>query len=295
MRFGLGRVRRALVAVSLCGAVLASVAAHAAEAPVSGTFKGNGKPAKLAFASAQVREAFNDKPAVVLIFTEKDHSKDAKPAWNAGFGRLGSALVVSIFEDGGIFGCEIAHAAHTEGSFSSIGAVEIKDFKIADGKVSGRMTSAGEQTFFKRTWEVDLAFNVPLPKDAFKPAGKPVAEKPITPANTPSDKPVTVKPVVAAINAHTLPPANATDVEMKQGGGFIDWKSPQDVKTATDAFIKQLAAQGWKKEGSDLITPKSVILRRKQGEASLVVFVKPEGTGSKVSIHSKGLSWEAKQ
>src|SRR5213076_1913343 len=51
---------------------------------VTGVFKGNGKDAKIAYVSAHWREPFGDKPSIVLLFTEKDHSKDKKPDFNAG-------------------------------------------------------------------------------------------------------------------------------------------------------------------------------------------------------------------
>jgi hypothetical protein len=90
---------------------------------VTGIFKGNGKDAKLAYVSAHWREAFGDKPSMVLVFTEKDHSKDKKPDFNAGFGKFGSALIVSLHEDGDIFGCEVVHSALKHQNFSSIGKI----------------------------------------------------------------------------------------------------------------------------------------------------------------------------
>ena len=62
---------------------------------VSGIFKGNGKEAKLAHVSARWGEPFNDKPGIVLVFTEKDHSKESKPEISASFGNFGSALIIS--------------------------------------------------------------------------------------------------------------------------------------------------------------------------------------------------------
>ena len=59
------------------------------KAEVSGIFKGNGKDSKIAFVSAHWREPFNDKPGIRLILTEKDHSRDPKPDFNAAFGRFG--------------------------------------------------------------------------------------------------------------------------------------------------------------------------------------------------------------
>ena len=91
---------------------------------VTGTFKGNGKEAKISFVSAHWREPFNDKPSIVLVFTEKDHSKDNKPDFNAAFEKFGSALIISLHEDGGIFGCQVVHSAISKKGFSSTGQIQ---------------------------------------------------------------------------------------------------------------------------------------------------------------------------
>src|SRR5262249_49686260 len=101
---------------------------------VSGVFKGNGKEAKLAYVSAHWREPFGDKPSMDLVFTEKDHSKDKKPDLNASFGRFGSALIISLHEDGEIFGCQVVHSAHQKQGFSSIGSIHTNDFTFEDGR-----------------------------------------------------------------------------------------------------------------------------------------------------------------
>ncbi|PYK98500.1 MAG: hypothetical protein DME32_14140, partial [Verrucomicrobia bacterium] len=72
---------------------------------VTGIFKGNGKDARLAYVSARWGEPFGGKPGIVLVFTERDHSKDPKPDFNAVFGKFGSALIISLHEDGDIYGC----------------------------------------------------------------------------------------------------------------------------------------------------------------------------------------------
>ena len=100
---------------------------------VTGVFKGNGKEAKLAHMSAHWREPFSNQPSMVLVFTEKDHSKDKKPDFDAGFGKFGSALIISLHEDGDIFGCEVVHTAHKKQGFSSIGQIKTNDFQFADG------------------------------------------------------------------------------------------------------------------------------------------------------------------
>ena len=111
---------------------------------VTGVFKGNGKEAKLAYVSAHWREPFDDKPSIVLVFTEKDHSKDTKPDFNAAFGKFGSALIISLHEDGGIFGCQVVHTAHAKKGFSSIGQIKTDNFKFEDGKVEGELTTDGQ-------------------------------------------------------------------------------------------------------------------------------------------------------
>src|SRR5215467_3717968 len=149
---------------------------------VTGVFKGNGKDAKLAYISAHWREPFGDKPSIVLVFTEKDHSKDKKPDFNAGFGRFGSALIVSLHEDGDIFGCEVAHNALKHQNFSSIGKIQTNDFEYADGQVKGELATDGPADVFGETWEVNLKFVAPLgeiPKE-FQPAVSKQAEESAT-------------------------------------------------------------------------------------------------------------------
>src|SRR4030095_11727914 len=128
----------------------------------TGVFKGQGKGAKLAYVSAHWREPFGDKPSIVLVFTEKDHSKDKKPDFNAGFGKFGSALIVSLHEDGDIFGCEVAHSALKHQNFSSIGKIQTNNFEYADGKVQGELTTDGPADIFGETWEVNVKFVAPL-------------------------------------------------------------------------------------------------------------------------------------
>src|SRR6266516_3980832 len=157
---------------------------------VTGVFKGNGKEAKLAHVSAQWREPFSNQPSMVLVFTEKDHSKDKKPDFDAGFGKFGSALVVSLHEDGDIFGCQVVHTAHKKQGFSSIGQIKTNNFEFADGKVQGELTTDGQAEVFGETWEVNLKFVAPLgeiPKE-FQIADSEKPEKDAT------DKPATTKP-----------------------------------------------------------------------------------------------------
>jgi hypothetical protein len=130
---------------------------------IDGKFTGEGKLAKLT--SLTVKKGENDrKDRYILMFTEKvPKPKDSDMA--AMFGDLGDALVITMKPDGKITNCLVAHSAHKEkGGFQSIGEIEFKDLKMADGKISGKLTTSGEQKAFGKTWEVDLKFSAPLPK-----------------------------------------------------------------------------------------------------------------------------------
>ena len=118
---------------------------------VTGVFKGNGKDAKLVYVSAHWKQPFGDKPSMDLVFTEKDHSKDNKPDFNAGFWKFGSALIISLHDDGEIFGCQVVHSAYKKQGFSSIGSIHANDFTFENGKVEGELTTDGQVDTFGET------------------------------------------------------------------------------------------------------------------------------------------------
>ena len=270
---------------------------------VTGVFKGNGKDAKLAYVSPHWREPIGDKPSIVLVFTEKDHSKDKKPDFNAGFGKFGSALIVSLHEDGDIFGCEVAHTALKHQNFSSIGKINTNDFEYADGQVKGELTTDGAADVFGETWEVNVKFVAPLgeiPKE-FQPAAPKEAEQDTT------DKQVTTEPTTELSEKAPPKPAqdklNVKDLSLTKDAADFDYKalveqfsfkSKTNVKSVCAELATNLKAQGWTKQGSDLITPGSSILKRKRGDAELTIFVKPESGGSTVQVMTEGLSWDEK-
>jgi len=270
---------------------------------VTGIFKGNGKDAKLAYVSAHWREPFGDKPSIVLVFTEKDHSKDKKPDFNAGFGKFGSALIVSLHEDGDIFGCEVAHSALKHQNFSSIGKINTNDFEYADGQVKGELATGGPADVFGETWEVNLKFVAPLgevPKE-FQPTAAKGSEEnatdksATTESTTDLSEKSAAKPAKDQLNAKDLAlTKDASDVEYKGLVEQLGFKSKANVKSACTELSANLKAQGWTKQDSDLITPASAILKRKLRDAELTIFVKPEGGGSEVKKMTEGLAWDDK-
>jgi hypothetical protein len=278
---------------------------------VTGVFKGNGKEAKLAYVSARWREPFGDKPSMDLVFTEKDHSKDKKPDFNAAFGKFGSALIISLHDDGDIFGCQVVHSAHQKQGFSSIGSIHTNDFTFEGGKVEGELTTDGQVDTFGETWEVKIKFVAPLgeiPKE-FQVADSKKEEKPASTQSTKKsattdsddddnddeDHDAAAKPKGAGLNAKDLAlTKDASDVDYKALVEHIGFKSKANVKSACAELSANLKAQGWTKQGSDLITPASAILKRKRGDAELTIFVKPEGGGSEVKMMTEGLAWDEK-
>jgi len=278
---------------------------------VTGVFEGNGKEAKLAYVSAHWREPFGDKPSMDLVFTEKDHSKDKKPDLNAAFGRFGSALIISLHEDGEIFGCQVVHNAHKRQGFSSIGSIHTNDFTFEGGKVEGELTTDGQVDTFGETWEVKIKFVTPLgeiPKEFQLPESK-KEEKPATTespkksATADSDEDddddedfdddAVAQPKAAGLNVKDLAlTKDATDVDYKALVEHVVFKSSSNVKNVCKELAANLKAQGWTNDGRDMVQPQSSILKRKRGQASLTIFVKPENGGSEVRMFTKGLSWD---
>jgi hypothetical protein len=254
---------------------------------VSGKFLGDGKDGKIQFLVVQDREAFNDKPAIRLIFTEKNPGSSQKPDFDAAFKRLGSALIISVFKDGGIFGCEVAHTAHPKSPFSALGEIKMKNFKVTDTTVSGQVTTGGTLDAFGQKWDVDLTFSAPLPKGAFAaaaPTPKPAEEKEEEEA----------KPTGPKIPVAKLPlPAGALDVEYKKTVEHINFRSDASVSAVAGDFSKKLKQEGWKESSGSLMNPKNAILKRELNGAELTIMVQPASSGCTVKIFTKGLDWSA--
>jgi hypothetical protein len=266
---------------------------------VTGVFKGNGKDAHLAYVSARWGEPFSGKTGIVLVFTEKDHSAATKPDNVAMFGKFGDALIISLHEDGDIYGCQVAHSALKNKGFSSSGSIETSGFTYDAGKVEGELMTNGPVDAFGETWEVKLKFVAPLgeiPKE-FQVAESadtkqgPTKSKKSEAAES-DEKPAT-KPAVPSLSVKDLAlTKDASDFEYTALVQQMSFKSKLPVKNACAELAVNLKGQGWAKDGSDLITANSSILTRKRGPASLTIFVKPDNGGSEVKMMTKGLSWE---
>ncbi len=293
------KITALILAVSIASPVLAETgtadakpAAKNLDAPVKplveGKFIGNEKPAELKFVTVEGHERFSDKEAITLIFTEKDPAKSKKPSFDASFGKLGSALVINVHHDGGIFGCQVSHSAHSKRGFSSVGRIKTNGFTIAGGNVSGQITTGGVLEFFGDKWDVDLKFAAPLPDSLRNPS--PAVEKPVEKPKAEEKAP---KPVAGPlISASKLPlPADAADVDFKALVKQIHCTSKLPVDAVTKDLSARLKAQGWKVGKGNLQGKKNAILMWEQGDAKLTIFIQPSATGSTVKIMADGLDW----
>ena len=135
----------------------------AADSEVSGIFKGNDQPAKLAFVSAHKGTPLRGQETIKLVFTEKDHSKDEQADLKALFGDYGGALVIGIQLDGKVVTCDVRHEAHKQKPISSPTSVKMSEFKNENGQLSGKLATDGKAEAFGETWEVNLTFKTKAP------------------------------------------------------------------------------------------------------------------------------------
>jgi hypothetical protein len=148
-----------------CGLAVFMTALWAAP-PFEGTYSANGKNAKLAFLIAKKGDPFSGNPTTILIFSEKDASKDPRPDFHAQMGDLGDALVIRLMKDGDkwdVIGSEFAHSALKHSGASGTGIVGVSDVTVANGEISGHLTTHANADLFDEPLAIDLRFHVKQP------------------------------------------------------------------------------------------------------------------------------------
>jgi hypothetical protein len=139
-----------------------SLLVRAANQPaLTGTYTVDNADGKLGFVRAVKGTAF-DEPATVIVFSQKDASRQAKPDDSAMFGKLGNALVVTISTDGNIVGTEVIHSK-LQAPVSSSGDLKLENYQVTNGKVSGHLSTSGAKEMFDHKWQVDLTFATAAP------------------------------------------------------------------------------------------------------------------------------------
>ena len=269
---------------------------------VTGKFIGDGNAAAIKFVLVEERDGFDGKAAMRLIFTEKDPAAAKNPSFDAAFRKFGSALVLSMFYDGKIFGCEVAHSAHKKSGFSSVGEIKMTEFKVAGGNVTGHVTTGGTLDAFDQKWEVDLTFAAPLPEKLRTAGGAPAkpgvpptapGETPAKPARTSKAEKAAKVAATATVSARSLPlPKDAADVQYKAPVKQIHLTSGQPVAAVTGELSAALKQQGWKDGAGGLKGPKNAILKRELGDAKLTIMIHEAPSGSTIKIFADGLNWD---
>ena len=169
--------------------------------------------------------------------------------------------------------------------------------------MEGELTTNGQIDTFGETWEVKLKFVAPLgeipkefqapePQKEEKPASKP-DNKPSTKDGDDDDDATTAQPKTGGLKVKELAlTKDAAEVEYKKAVEHVLFKSKSNVKSVCAELASNLKAQGWASDGPDMLQPQSSILKRKRGDATLTIFVKPANGGSEVQMLTEGLNWE---
>jgi hypothetical protein len=275
---------------------------------VTGEFVGNGKKASIQFISVRHHEKFNGKRAITILFTEKEHPKDSKAETKAVFGEYGSAIILHVNENGGIFGCEIAHTAHAKSPFTSLGEIAMNEFDMSTGNAKGQVTTPGELDTFGQKWSVDLKFAAPLPAESIKEmTAKEEEDDEKSPLEKRMDdeddededddfsakkKPSREKEIVPTLKIVDLPlPASAKDIQYKALVKQFTFQSEQKIPALAAEVQKTFAGKGWKSAASPLIRATSAIIELTQGEARLTLMMKPKGNGTETLVMTRNLDW----
>jgi hypothetical protein len=130
---------------------------------VTGTYVGNGKEARLAHVLVVPQEPFEGETAYTIILSEKDPAGVEKPDFDAMFGKLGHALVISLTRKGAIFSTQVCHQALEKSGFSAVGPLLVEGFKIEGKQLSARFYTKKEDEFFGDKWSADLTVKATLP------------------------------------------------------------------------------------------------------------------------------------
>jgi len=160
-----GNAMKPAIRLLIC-CVLALFMTALSAAPFEGTYSANGNNAKLAFLVAKKGDPFSGNPTTILVFSEKDASKDPRPDFHAQMGDLGDALVIRLMKDGDkwdVIGSEFAHSALKHSGASGTGIVSVSDVTVANGEISGHLMTHPNADLFDEPLVVDLRFHLKQP------------------------------------------------------------------------------------------------------------------------------------
>jgi hypothetical protein len=155
---------RTILSTIVCA--MLALPAIAIGASINGKYLANGKDASMTHVMAVKGKPYINHPTTVLIFSEKDASAAANPDMDAFFGKLGAALVVTVYQDKdgwSVIGSDFYHPSLKDHRASATGVLKAGDMKVANGEISGRIFSAPGADLFDEPIQVDERFSVKMP------------------------------------------------------------------------------------------------------------------------------------
>ncbi|MEZ5464367.1 MAG: hypothetical protein R3F22_03865 [Lysobacteraceae bacterium] len=148
---------------AIAAALLLASAARAGDS-ASGSITANGTATTLTHVRAMAGEPYNGDDVVQLVISEKDASGSEDPMMDVMFDRLGAAISVKLRKkDMSVIGCVVSHPSLKRSGINVIGQIQPKDVALADGRLSGRLTTDEPVEFFDDTFEVALSFDAAVP------------------------------------------------------------------------------------------------------------------------------------
>jgi hypothetical protein len=157
-------------AANQASAAPAAAPATASSAPVSGVYTADGKPAVLTDISTQKDDPYDGVPVTLVVMTVQSQHGEAAASDDAHNGKFGDALIIRVEPDGTVIGSDFVHhgLVKSDGYMSQTGTLTLKDYKAANGQISGHLTSGGPSgvgaTEDNQFINVDLTFHVKAPK-----------------------------------------------------------------------------------------------------------------------------------
>ena len=143
----------------------ANAATPDAAPAVSGVYMAGGQPAALTEVTAHKDDPFGGQPVTALVFSVEPQGGDADADSDAHNGKFGDAMVVRVQPDGRIVGVDMLHhgLVKTGGYISAVGVLSLEDYRVAEGEISGHLTSGGAADAWGQQINVDLTFHTRTP------------------------------------------------------------------------------------------------------------------------------------
>lgn len=150
--------------------VIAACSGPAADSPVKGYYRADGRESTLSFVrSAAGEPLLSGTPSIDLAFTEKNaaDARDLSANTIAFSHKYGSAIVVNLFkqQDGTYaIGASSFHHSLSDKAGGNGGNLQVRDVVVANNTISGEIFTPPGSTLFDVKVDIDLKFKAPMPR-----------------------------------------------------------------------------------------------------------------------------------